>query len=433
MAVQNNAQSVSNSLKFRLVVLVFLQYAVWGAYLISIGRYLAQAGLGSQIKWFFALNGFISLFMPALMGIVSDRFIEAQRTLSVCHLLAGVFMAAAGIYCLQTAQLQFGKLFALYGSSILFFMPTIALTNSVSYSAIAREGADAVRIFPPIRVFGTVGFICSMLITNWVSTGGVRMQDSGAQFLFSGLLSIVMCLYALTMPNCPVTRGGNARTMADAFSVRAFSLFRKRNMALFFLFSVLMGSALQITNGYANTFLNSFSSEPSLANTFAVRNSNALLSLSQISETLCFLLIPFFMKRFGIKGVMLMSMVAWVLRFGLFGLGTPDMPGVLLFILSCILYGIAFDFFNIAGSLYVEQNAGKPLRASAQGLFMMMTNGIGATLGVLVAGAIMDKLVFKASQPDWSRAWFIFAGYVLVVTLLFAVFFKDTDNADKTA
>ena len=432
MSVQNSVTSVSNSLRFRLIILVFLQYAVWGTYLISIGRYLALAGLGSQIKWFFALNGLVSLFMPALMGIVSDRFIEAQRTLSVCHLLAGVFMAAAGLYCLHTTQPQFVKLFALYGSSILFFMPTVALTNSVSYSAIAGEGADPVKVFPPIRVFGTVGFICTMLLTNWIRIDGVSMQDSGAQLLFSGILSIVMCFYALTMPNCPVVHDGKGRTMADAFSVRAFSLFRKKQMAVFFVFSILMGSALQITNGYANTFLNSFSSDPALAHTFAVRNSNALLSLSQISETLCFLLIPFFMKRLGIKGVMLMSMVAWVLRFGLFGLGSPDMPGVLLFILSCILYGIAFDFFNIAGSLYVEQNAGKPLRSSAQGLFMMMTNGIGATLGVLVAGAIMDKLVFKAVDPDWSKAWFIFAGYVLVVTLLFAVFFKESDQEKKS-
>lgn len=432
MSVQNSVTSVSNSLKVRLIILVFLQYAVWGTYLISIGRYLALAGLGSQIKWFFALNGLVSLFMPALMGIASDRFIEAQRTLSVCHMLAGVFMAAAGLYCLHTTQPQFVKLFALYGSSILFFMPTVALTNSVSYSAIAGEGADPVKVFPPIRVFGTVGFICTMLLTNWIRIDGVSMQDSGGQLLFSGILSIVMCFYALTMPNCPVTRGGNARTMADAFSVKAFSLFRKKQMAVFFVFSILMGSALQITNGYANTFLNSFSSNPALAETFAVRNSNALLSLSQISETLCFLLIPFFMKRLGIKGVMLMSMVAWVLRFGLFGLGSPDMPGVLLFILSCILYGIAFDFFNIAGSLYVEQNAGKPLRSSAQGLFMMMTNGIGATLGVLVAGAIMDKLVFKAADPNWSKAWFIFAGYVLVVTLLFAVLFKESDQEKKS-
>ena len=187
-----------------------------------------------------------------------------------------------------------------------------------------------------------------------------------------------------------------------------------------------MGTALQITNGYANTFLSSFAGNPAYADTFAVKNSNALLSLSQISETLCFLLVPFCMKRFGIKKVLLMSMTAWVLRFGLFGMGTPDMPGVLLFVLSCILYGIAFDFYNIAGSIYVEQNVDKSIRASAQGLFMMMSNGVGATVGLMCAGSGMDHYVFKAAAPDWSSAWFIFAGYMLVVTILFGIVFRES-------
>lgn len=416
-------------LKTRLTLLVFIQFAIWGAYLISIGRYLGMVGLGSYIKWFFALNGMVSLFMPALMGVVSDRYVEAQRTLSGCHLLSGAFMIAAGMYCLHTPQPEFRTLFALYGTGILFFMPTIALTYSVSYNALTREGMDCVKEFPPIRAFGTVGFICSMLVTNWVHINGVSMQDSGAQLAFSGMLSLVMCIYALTMPNCPVASDGKVKSVSDAFSIQAFSLFRNRQMAVFFIFSILMGSALQITNGYANNFLSSFSVDPALADTFAVKNSNAFLSLSQISETLCILLIPIFMKRFGIKGVMLMSMVAWVLRFGLLGLGSPDMPGVLLFVLSCVIYGLAFDFFNIAGSLYVDQNAGGALRSSAQGLFMLMTNGVGATVGILVAGAVMDKLVFLAPEPDWSSAWYIFAGYMTVVTVLFALLFKKPSKS----
>jgi nucleoside transporter len=235
-------------------------------------------------------------------------------------------------------------------------------------------------------------------------------------------------VYALTLPQCPTGGERAGRGVAEAMGIKAFSLFSRRSMAIFFIFCILMGSALQITNGYANTFLGSFSANPAYADTFAVRNSNALLSLSQISETLCFLLVPFCMKRFGIKKVLFMSMTAWVLRFGLFGVGTPDMPGVLLFILSCILYGIAFDFFNIAGSLYVEQNVDQSIRASAQGLFMMMSNGIGATLGLMGAGAVMDRYVFKANVPDWSHAWLLFAAYMLVVTLLFAVFFKETES-----
>ena len=423
-----NDNLTADGLKIRLIVLVFLQYAVWGAYLISIGRYLVQAGLGSQIKWFFAANGVVSLFMPALVGIIADRYIQGQRLLALCHALAGAFMLSAGIYCLWADKVAFGTLYPLYVVSILFFMPTVALTNSVSYSIITRAGGDPVRDYPPIRLFGTVGFICSMLAVNWIGIDGVRMQDSCTQLVLSGILSLVLCLYALTLPECPTCGVRAERSVAEAFGLKAFRLFNQKHIAVFFIFCILMGSALQITNGYANTFLNSFSANPDLAYTFAVKNSNALLSLSQISETLCFLLVPFCMKRFGIKKVLLMSMTAWVLRFGLFGLGTPDMPGVLLFILSCMLYGIAFDFFNIAGSLFVEQNVDKSIRASAQGLFMMMSNGVGATIGMIGAGAVMDKLVFKAVVPDWSSAWYVFAGYMVVVALLFAVFFKNPDS-----
>ena len=418
-------------LRVRLVILVFLQYAIWGAYLISIGRYLALEGLGSQIKWFFAANGAVSLFMPALIGIVADRFIQGQRTLSICHALAGFFMLSAGLYCIKSDHVEFGTLYAFYSLSIVFFMPTVALTNSVSYSIITRAGGDPVTDYPPIRLFGTVGFICSMLAVNWIQIDGVRMQESCTQLILSGILSFILSIYALTLPACPTGGSRAQRSVSEAFGLNAFSLFRQKRMAVFFLFSILMGTALQITNGYANTFLGSFSNNPALADTFAVKNSNALLSLSQISETLCFLLVPFCMKRFGIKKVLLMSMVAWVFRFGLFGLGSPDMPGVLLFILSCILYGIAFDFFNIAGSLFVEKNVAGSIRASAQGLFMMMSNGFGATIGMIGAGAVMDKYVFKAQAPDWSSAWFAFAAYMVAVTILFSIFFKDSDSAAK--
>ena len=430
--MRKNDNSIGSGLKLRLIVLVFLQYSVWGAYLISIGRYLAQAGLGSQIKWFFAANGVVSLFMPALIGVVADRYIQAQRLLSLCHVLSGAFMLSAGLYCLGADKVEFGTLYPLYAMSIVFFMPTVALTNSVSYSIITRAGGDPVKDYPPIRLYGTVGFICSMLAVNWISISGVRMQDSCTQLILSGFLSIVLCIYSLTLPSCPTGGSRAGRSVADAMGISAFRLFGQRHMAVFFIFCILMGSALQITNGYANTFLSSFSANPAMADTFAVRNSNALLSLSQISETLCFLLVPFCMKRFGIKKVLLMSMTAWVLRFGLFGIGTPDMPGVLLFILSCILYGIAFDFFNIAGSLYVEQNVDKSIRASAQGLFMMMSNGFGATIGMIGAGAVMDRCVFKADMLDWSSAWLLFAGYMVVVALLFAVFFRDSDSKKKS-
>ncbi|MBE6223189.1 MAG: MFS transporter [Bacteroidales bacterium] len=413
----------------KLIVMNFLEFAVWGAYLTSLGRYLGNIGLGSQIKWFFAMQGVVSIFMPTLMGIVADKKIEAQKVLSICHALAGLFMISAGIYCLSAGdQVEFFPLFLLYSLSVAFFMPTIALVNSVAYNALAKEGMDPVKEFPPIRVFGTVGFICSMLVTNFLHIGGVAMQDSYTQLVSSGILSIILCCYALSMPKCPVNRSGGKQSLAEAFGLKAFALFKDSQFAIFFIFSMLLGASLQITNGYANTFLGSFASDPSLANTFAVKNSNALIAISQASETLCILLIPFFMKKFGIKKVMLISMFAWVLRFAFFGMGNPAMPGVLLFVLSCIVYGMAFDFFNISGSLYVEQNAEPSIRSSAQGLFMMMTNGFGATLGTLAAGAVVDACDVFNTPSNWPEAWYIFAGYALVVAILFWILFKDPQN-----
>ena len=418
----------------KLILMNFLEFAVWGAYLTSLGRYLGQIGLGPQIKWFFAMQGIVSIFMPTLMGIVADRKMEAQKVLSLCHGLAGIFMIGAGAYCWSAGDtIAFAPLFILYSLSVAFFMPTIAIANSVAYNALAKEGMDPVKDFPPIRVFGTVGFICSMLVTNFLVIGGKSMQDSYTQLISSGILSLILCGYALTMPACPVNKAQGDESFADAFGLKAFSLFKDSQFAIFFIFSMLLGASLQITNGYANTFLGSFASDPALADTFAVKNSNALISISQISETLCILLIPFCMKKFGIKKVMLIAMFAWVFRFGFFGLGSPDFPGVLLFILSCIVYGVAFDFFNISGSLYVEQNVPTDIRSSAQGLFMLMTNGLGATIGTLTAGAVVDATVYNAANPSWAKAWYIFAAYALVVGILFMILFKDPQKQGKAA
>ena len=422
----------NSSISIRLIFLNFLEFAVWGAYLTSLGRYLGGIGMGSQIKWFFAMQGIVSIFMPALMGILADRKMQAQKVLSLCHALAGVSMIAAGVYCMKAgAAIQFAPLFALYSFSVAFFMPTIALVNSVAYNALEKAGMDPVKAFPPIRVFGTVGFIISMLATNFLKIDGVAMQDSFTQLISSGLISIVLCWYALSMPACP-TKKNESSSLADSLGLKAFALFKDKQFAIFFIFSMLLGASLQITNGYANTFLGSFGENPEYADTFAVKNSNALISISQLSETLCILLIPFFMKRLGIKKVMLIAMFAWVFRFGFFGLGSPDMPGVLLFILSCIVYGVAFDFFNISGSLYVNENAPKDIRSSAQGLFMLMTNGLGATFGTLAAGAVVDACVYNAAAPSWSKAWYIFAAYAFVVGVLFMLMFKDPAKRQLT-
>lgn len=414
------------ALKTRLSALGFLEFAVWGAYLTSLGSYLFHIGLGENIGWFYAVQGIVSIFMPALIGIVADRWIQAQRTLSLCHIIAGAFMLAAGWYGLTAADTRFDILFTLYTVSVAFFMPTIGLSNSVAYTALEKAGLDTVKHFPPVRVFGTVGFICAMLFVNF--TG---FQNTAAQMITSGVLSFVLAAYSLTMPKCPVSKG-NRKSLSDALGLKAFALFKDRRMAVFFIFSMLLGVSLQITNGFANPFIQSFGSVSEYADSWGVHNANALISISQMSETLCILLIPFFLRRYGIKVVMLMAMMAWVFRFGFFGLGNPG-GGVWLFIASMIVYGIAFDFFNVSGSLYVDKKTTADIRSSAQGLFMIMTNGIGATVGTLVAQQVINHNVY--SQPagmaqieGWSHSWLIFAGYAAVVAVLFFFVFHDSDT-----
>ena len=408
----------------RLIVMNFLQFAVWGAYLTSMGRYLGGAGLGDVIGWFYAMQGIVSLFMPAVMGIVADRWVPAQRLLGYCHLLSGLLMIAAGVYGLASGitGVEFAPLFALYSLSVAFYMPTLGLANSVAYTALDRVHLDSVKAFPPIRTFGTIGFICSMWVVDL--TG---FQDTAMQFVVSGLLGLLLFAYSFTLPPCPVTSGGRSKSLAEALGLKAFTLFKRRKIALFFIFSVLLGASLQITNGYANPFLDSFKSMPEYAGTFGVQHSNILISLSQASEALCILMIPFFLKRYGIKTVMLIAMVAWVLRFGLFGLGDPG-DGVWMFVLSMLVYGVAFDFFNISGSLFIDKETTTSMRSSAQGIFILMTNGVGATVGTLGAQAVVNSYIdMDSSLPQneqWSHVWFIFAAYALVVAIAFAVLFR---------
>lgn len=413
------------NLKIRLTVMNFLEFAVWGAYLTSMGTFLFKAGYGSHIGFFYSIQGIVSLFMPGIMGIIADRWVQAQRLLSACHFFAAAFMIAAGLYGM-TDGFSIGILFPLYSLSVAFYMPTLALSNSVAFNALNQAGMDTVKDFPPIRVFGTVGFIFTMWAVDFLG-----FQPTSQQFLLSGSLSVVLAVYSLTLPQVPVrsasSASGEKPTLVQALGLDAFRLFKRYDMAVFFIFSMLLGVSLQITNGFANPYITSFQNIPEYADTFGARHANILISISQISEAFCILLIPLFLKRFGIKRVMMIAMMAWVLRFGLFGLGNPG-SGVWMFVISCIVYGVAFDFFNVSGALFVDSNTDTGIRSSAQGLFMIMTNGLGATIGTLTAQAIINHYVYafpeNAQLPGWRTSWMIFAAYALVVFILFTIFFR---------
>ena len=423
-----------SNLKIRLIVMNFLIFAVWGAYLCSLGIYLGRVGMGAKIGQFFAIQGVISLFMPTLMGIVADRWIPAQKLLGICHLFSAFFMAIAGWMGMKYGSaVGFGQIFPWYTLAVAFFMPTIALGNSVSYNALTKAGMDTVKDFPPIRVFGTIGFILSMWIVNF--TG---FKNDYNQLYLSAAWGVILGFYAFTLPDCPVNRGKKSSSLVDAFGLRAFTLFKDPKMCIFFIFSFLLGMCLQVTNGFATPYLDAFGQSPQFADAFAVRNNVFLSSISQVSETLCILLIPFCLKRFGIKKVMIISFFAWFLRFAFLGAGSPTGFGLVLFILSMIVYGVAFDFFNISGSLFVDQNTDESIRSSAQGVFMMMTNGLGATVGSLCAQVVVNHFTagrsdFSQLMSGWSAAWYVFAGFAFVLAVLFAFVFKYKHDAASTA
>ena len=403
------------SVKIRLIIMNFLQYAIWGAWLISLGSYLGGKldFTGLQIGSFFATMGIASLFMPGIMGIIADRWIPAQKLLGICHILAAAFMFAAAL------QVSYSTLYPLLLCSVMFFMPTIALSNSVAYNALDKAGLDSVTAFPPIRVWGTVGFIISMITVSLLG-----WEQSPMQLYLSGGLGLVLGMYSFTLPASPINRNPEKKSWIDKLGLRAFALFKEKKMAIFFIFSMLLGMMLQVTNAYANPYIKGFGEMAEYANTFGVKYTNILISLSQISEAVCILMIPFFLKKFGIKKVMLISMVAWVLRFALLGAGNPG-PGLWMFILSMLVYGVAFDFFNISGSLFVDKETSPQIRSSAQGVFMMMTNGFGAFFGSYAAGLVVN------TYGNTPKSWFIFAGFAAVVAILFAIIFKYKHNPEE--
>lgn len=397
-------------IKSRLILMNFLEFFVWGAWLISLGGYMFSLGFnGVQIGSIYGTMGIASLFMPALLGIVADRWVNVERVLGMCHI------AGAALLIWASTVTDYPTLYIIMLFNAMVYMPTIALNNTVSYIVLEKRGFNIVKDFPPIRVWGTVGFICAMWVVDLM--GWTR---NPSQFYVSAAAGLFLGIYSFTMPGCPPAKTSEKKSLVSSLGLDAFILFKRRKMLIFFLFAMFLGAALQITNTFGLPFLSDFSKI--YPDSFAVQHPNLLSSIAQISETLFILTIPFFLRRFGIKKVMLMSIFAWVLRFGLFGIGNPG-DGLYLLVFSMIIYGMAFDFFNISGSLFVEKEADIKIRASAQGLFMLMTNGLGAFFGGMISGWVVDHFT-KDGVRDWQNIWFSFAGYALLLGILFPIVFK---------
>lgn len=436
------------SVKVRLTLMSFLQFFVWGAWLITIGTYCfnAKGWTGAEFGAIFSTLGLSSLFMPAITGIIADKWLNAEKLYGLLHIIYGCVMFY--VPSVNDPDTLYYVIFA----AMICYMPTISLSNSIAYTILKNSKFDVVKDFPPIRVFGTIGFIVAMWFTNIFSSDnppaifhdfGLKVGNylanvfgssiNANQFYIAAFFAVILGIYSFTLPKCPPQKliSENA-SFAESLGLNAFKLFSNSKMALFLLFSLFLGAALQLTNMYGDAYLDDFGKVEQYKDSFVVQGRTFIMSISQFSETLFILAIPFFLKRFGIKQVMLFSMIAWVLRFGLFSFGNPD-DGLWMIILSCIVYGMAFDFFNISGSLFVETTTDSKIRSSAQGLFMMMTNGVGAYLGSTLSGLVIDKFFTHDNVKDWQGIWLSFTIYAAIIMVLFAIFFKHKHNPDDIA
>jgi NHS family xanthosine MFS transporter len=412
------------NIKLRLTLMSFLQFFVWGAWLITVANYWfgTKQWSGAEFGAIFSTLGISSIIMPALTGIIADKWINAEKLYGFLHILGG----AALLYIPQVEDPV--TFYYVIFAAMLCYMPTISLSNSIAYNILKSNNFDVVKVFPPIRVWGTIGFIAAMWITNLSDN-----KASANMFYISAFAAFALGLYSFTLPKCPPQKLiSEDATIIEKLGLNAFKLFASYKMALFFIFSMFLGGALQLTNMYGDVYLSEFSKVPEYADSFVVKYSTIIMSISQISETLFILAIPFFLKRFGIKQVMLISLLAWVLRFGLFAYGNP-VEGLWMIIASCIVYGMAFDFFNISGSLFIETTTDSKIRSSAQGLFMMMSNGFGAFFGGIISGIVIDKYFTHEGARDWHNIWLSFAAYALVIAVLFAIFFKHKHNPEEVA
>lgn len=431
----------------RLSLMEALEFAVWGAYLTSMSNYMGSASMGMLIPWFFAIQGLVCLVTPPVLGIIADRYVSPTRLLPLCHIGAAAGMAAMwwmGYASPNPDKVMFTTMFTL---SSACFMPTVALCNSIAFKSLRKCGLDTVKVFPRVRVWGTVGFIVAMIFVNFAtvkggylhfsSTGSERFQFQCWQFLASSILSLILAAYSFALPKIDVSGAGAKASLAEKLGLNALGLLKRRQLAVFFIFSILMGMCVKVTNAYAGPFITGFMADPAYSGTFSAENATLLTTISQASEAFCILLIPFFMKRFGAKTVLAMSMVAWSLRFALFGFGNPG-SGLWMLILSMIVYGIAFDFFNIAGAIYLERETDRSVTASAQGLWMTASNGIGASVGTVLAGMVVDRYCHwgpAESMPgmafltgDWKAAWLAFAAFALAVAVLFVLAFRPSST-----
>ncbi len=433
-------------MKTRLSILYILQFGVWGCYLTCFGQFLGAGGLGADIAWFYAAIGLVSILTPPLLGRLADRTGRPELLLGLCHLAAACVMLVLWRYGMTHPKLEFGVFYPLYLVFLALYMPTMALANTSTFGLLTQHGHNTVTAFPTIRIWGTVGFVGAMWFVNsayWHDgalgfafsdandAGHLRFQYNAMQLLCSGIVGLAAAAYSFSLPRLkPADKTTAKAPSAMSLPAALRAMFSRRDIAIFLCFVVFTGVCLQISNGFATPFITHFMGIPEYAHSLASGNATMLFSLSQIAEAVCILLVGISLKWRGIRYVYAIGLLAWALRFLLFGTGNPG-DGLWMLVGSMLVYGIAFNFITIAGHLHIQQVAPEGTKGFAQGLMMFMSNGLGATFGTIAAGAIVNHwchwqpvaiadtgTTMRLFMGDWQWPWLIFAAYTLAILLL---------------
>lgn len=406
---------MKSSIRFQLSTMMFLEFFIWGGWFVTLGTFLNYnlEASGTQIATAFSTQSWGAIIAPFIIGLIADRFFNAERILGFLHLVGAVLL-----YMMYTSE-DFSTFYPFVLGYMIIYMPTLALVNSISFFQMS----DPEKQFSGIRVFGTIGWIVSGLVISlvfaWDAPAALADGLLRNTFLMVAIASAILGLFSFTLPKTPPSSKGEKVEIRDILGLEALALLKGRNFLIFFISSVLICIPLAFYYQNANPFLAEVGME----------DPTAMMTIGQISEVLFLLLLPFFFKKFGFKMTLLAGMLAWALRYFLFAYGNAG-ELVYMLIIGIALHGICYDFFFVAGQIYTDSKAGPKIKSAAQGLITLATYGVGMLIGFYVAGLISDMYLNTDGTHDWEQIWIVPAGFALVVMVIFAIFFKN-EKLDK--
>tara|TARA_B100000767_G_C19714367_1_gene514246 strand:- start:213 stop:1385 length:1173 start_codon:yes stop_codon:yes gene_type:complete len=382
---------------------MFLEFFIWGGWFVTMGTFLSQSfnASGSQLAQAYETQSIGAIIAPFIIGLIADRYFSAQKILGLLHILGAVILYLAGI---SDDFLSFYPYILIY---MILYMPTLALVNSVAF----RQMKDPSKEFPPIRVFGTVGWIFAGLIIGYLGWESHKLL--AYTFYLTASASAILGIFSFTLPDTPPTAEKGTYSISKILGLDALSLLKDSKYLIFFISSILICIPLAFYYQHANQFLNEL----------GMPRAAAVMTLGQISEALFILLLPIFLKRYGIKTTLIVGMLAWVMRYLLFAYGDVG-ENIWMLIFGVILHGICYDFFFVSGQIYTDHKAGDQFKSSAQGLITLATYGLGMLVGFRLAGYITDQYV-NSTGHDWTQIWIIPSGFALFVLVFFMLTFKN--------